>query len=245
MSINLPSNRYPYQHPDPHTDQGFRLLMNANTDTQQAIVLINAKVAALTSQVTTATTTVTTTKASTPSTGGSFPVNVNEQTADYVLQQTDVAGLNYFTGTGPYALELNVGVVKPFYTSVLNLSSGIITATPTAASGRLVNNLASVTIAPTQWAIFYWDGVNWWALEMQVFPQTKTVTAHQFLVSYDATTGLFVAAQPTYQDIVYGFGATGSRPGTPTNGMMFFDSTLGIPIWWDSTQWIDATGTPV
>jgi hypothetical protein len=137
MSTNLPSNRYPYQHPDPHTDNGFRLLFNANTDVQQAITALNAKVVSLTSQVTTATTVVTTTKASTPSTGGSFPVNVNEQTADYVIQQTDVAGLNYFTGTGPYALELNVGVVKPFYTSVLNLSSGIITATPTSGLGEV------------------------------------------------------------------------------------------------------------
>jgi hypothetical protein len=245
MSTILPSNRYPYQHPDPHTDQGFRLLMNANTDVQQAIVAMNAKVNALTSQVTTATTVSTSTSSSTPSTGGSFPVNVNLQTADYVLQQTDVAGLNYFTGTGPYALELNVGVVKPFYTAVLNLSSGVITATPTAASGRLVNNLASVTIQPTQWAFFYWDGINWWALELQVFPQTKTATTHQFLVSYSAVTGLFVAAQPTYADIVYGYDTTVNRPASPTSGMMFFDSTLGIPIWWDSAQWVDATGTPV
>jgi hypothetical protein len=191
MSINLPSNRYPYQHPDPHTDNGFRLLFNANTDVQQAIVAMNAKVVALTSQVTTATTTVTTTKASTPSTGGSFPVNVNEQTADYVLQQTDVAGLNYFTGTGPYALELNVGVVRPFYTSVLNLSSGAITATPTSGSGRLVNNLSSVTIPTTLWTVFYWDGINWWAEELQIWPQTIAPSPGLVVDGYDATTGLF------------------------------------------------------
>jgi hypothetical protein len=245
MSTNLPSNRYPYQHPDPHTDNGFRLLFNQGTDLYQAIVAMNAKVATLTSQVTTVTATSTTTTPSTPSIPGSFPVNVNEQTADYILQQTDVAGLNYFTGTGPYALELNVGVVKPFYASVLNLSSGVITATPTAGAGRLVNNLTDVTIQPTQWAIFYWDGVNWWALEMQVFPQTKAPVAHFWIDGYDATTGLFHTSQPTYADIVYGFDTTVNRPLSPTNGMYFFDTTLNLPIFWDSTQWIDAAGNPV
>lgn len=27
-------------------------------------------------------------------------------------------------------------------------------------------------------------------------------------------------------------------------GMPYFDTTLGYPIWWDGTQWVDATGTP-
>jgi hypothetical protein len=27
-------------------------------------------------------------------------------------------------------------------------------------------------------------------------------------------------------------------------GRQYFDSTLGYPIWYDGTQWVDATGTP-
>lgn len=27
-------------------------------------------------------------------------------------------------------------------------------------------------------------------------------------------------------------------------GRTFFDTTLGLPIWWDGSQWVDATGTP-
>jgi hypothetical protein len=245
VTVLSPSQRYPYQHPDPHTDNGFRNVFNGLADVNQAIVTLKKQIDANTSNISNVTKTVVTQTTNTTSSGAAFPVNVTEQTADYTLQQTDSGGLNYFTGTGPYALELNTGVSRPFFSSVLNLSSGNITATPTATSGALVNNLASIDILPTQWAIFFWDGVNWWALDLQIWPITFTAVAHQFLKDYDATTGLFTAGQPTYADIVYGYDTTANRPASPTNGMPFFDSTLGIPIWWNSTQWVDATGTPV
>ena len=40
-------------------------------------------------------------------------------------------------------------------------------------------------------------------------------------------------------------GATASRPSTPTLGQSYFDQTLGKPIWWSGTAWVDATGAPV
>lgn len=41
-----------------------------------------------------------------------------------------------------------------------------------------------------------------------------------------------------------GGGVTGARP-TPVGRCMWFDETLGIPIWHDGTNWIDATGATV
>jgi hypothetical protein len=48
------------------------------------------------------------------------------------------------------------------------------------------------------------------------------------------------------------FGVTSSRPvavpGFPlVTGQVFFDTTLGKPIWYKAAtaQWVDATGTPV
>lgn len=47
------------------------------------------------------------------------------------------------------------------------------------------------------------------------------------------------------------FGATTQRPQIPTSeaatliGKPYFDTTLGIPISWNGTAWVDATGTPV
>jgi len=28
-------------------------------------------------------------------------------------------------------------------------------------------------------------------------------------------------------------------------GLVYFDTTLGKPVWWDGTNWVDATGTQV
>lgn len=36
---------------------------------------------------------------------------------------------------------------------------------------------------------------------------------------------------------------TGNRPGSPVTGQMFFDTTLGQPVWYDGAGWVDATGT--
>jgi hypothetical protein len=41
------------------------------------------------------------------------------------------------------------------------------------------------------------------------------------------------------------FGTTASRPGSPVTAQQYFDTDLGIPIWYDGTNWIDATGTTV
>lgn len=38
-------------------------------------------------------------------------------------------------------------------------------------------------------------------------------------------------------------GTTGSRPVSPYTGMIYFDTTLGKPVWYDGSGWVDATGT--
>ncbi len=41
-------------------------------------------------------------------------------------------------------------------------------------------------------------------------------------------------------------GVTASRPTEQlVIGQPFFDTTLGLPIWWNGTDWIDATGAVV
>ena len=40
-------------------------------------------------------------------------------------------------------------------------------------------------------------------------------------------------------------GVSGSRPGTPTTGSFYFDTTLGKPIWFSGTNWVDSAGTTV
>lgn len=40
-------------------------------------------------------------------------------------------------------------------------------------------------------------------------------------------------------------GTTATRPPSKAIGQMFFDSTIGKPIWWNGTTWIDSTGIEV
>lgn len=41
----------------------------------------------------------------------------------------------------------------------------------------------------------------------------------------------------------------GSTPQRPTKnlltGQVFFDTTLGYPIWWDGSKWVNSSGTTV
>ena len=60
-----------------------------------------------------------------------------------------------------------------------------------------------------------------------------------------STAGVPLLSQPTAADIVPASGATGSRPTVHAVGQPFFDTTLGTPIWWNSTAWVNASGTPV
>jgi hypothetical protein len=41
-------------------------------------------------------------------------------------------------------------------------------------------------------------------------------------------------------------GATADRPTTSLQvGQFYFDTTLGYPVWYNGTDWVDATGTVV
>jgi len=40
-------------------------------------------------------------------------------------------------------------------------------------------------------------------------------------------------------------GITGERPTVTAIGYQYFDVTLGYPIWWNGTNWVNASGTTV
>lgn len=54
-----------------------------------------------------------------------------------------------------------------------------------------------------------------------------------------------------YDGLVYGakrYGGTTERPSAEDGiyqGFQYFDTTLGKPIWWNGTDWVDATGTKI
>lgn len=40
-------------------------------------------------------------------------------------------------------------------------------------------------------------------------------------------------------------GVSASRPTSSVTGQFYFDTTLGKPVWWNGTSFVDATGTTV
>lgn len=57
--------------------------------------------------------------------------------------------------------------------------------------------------------------------------------------------GKFELVNATDAQFVIPSYVTASRPASPTTGSHVFDTTLGKPIWYDGTNWVDATGTTV
>ena len=40
-------------------------------------------------------------------------------------------------------------------------------------------------------------------------------------------------------------GKSTDKPATPVTGMMYFDTTLNKPVWYNGSNWVDATGNKV
>ena len=64
-----------------------------------------------------------------------------------------------------------------------------------------------------------------------------------FLPSWDAivTKKMYVFVEERLSDVSSGI--TANRPILPIAGQQYFDITLNLPIWYNGTNWVDATGT--
>ena len=68
-----------------------------------------------------------------------------------------------------------------------------------------------------------------------------------FKMSYNGSSIVDYNIVPVYDD-KYNFltgSITPNRPVAPIIGQNYFDMTLGRPIWWNGTDWVDATGTKI
>lgn len=81
--------------------------------------------------------------------------------------------------------------------------------------------------------------------------QVATTLANGFMSSSDKstldtnTTNLNNHIGDTTKHDVWQSGNLASRPTDPIVGQRYFDTTLGKPIWYNGTNWVDATGTIV
>lgn len=214
---NQPTSfRTPFNLPDevhPGVRDALKITYNGVKDLNDAIRALNDKVKANTSSITNVTENVAAAAVSpspTPAPAFGF-VNLQPDLTPgaYTLAQSDLGGLILVQSGIAFALTLNSGLVTPFFTTVYNLGSADVTATPSLGN---VNNVASVTVVPNQLAIFYFDGTDWWDVN-PLLAQTFANVPGSFLDSYDAATGLFTAS-PAAATVNFADGETVAGSGT-------------------------------
>jgi hypothetical protein len=150
----------------------------------------------------------------TPSTIGT--VNNQAGNTSYATQQSDYGSLIVLNDASAIAVTLTTGGViqTPWFCFISNEGTG--TATLTPASGT-INGAGSMALSAASGAICFFDGINFWTL--------------------GATSGGGGGYTPAG-------GPTSSRPGSPTTYEVYFDTTLGFPVWWTGSAWVNASGMP-
>lgn len=137
------------------------------------------------------------------------------------LWGSDAVGMNVGAVTGPVSLARLAGVR---FTTVITPegAGGDWSDVSFAAGSDFTNYTGNVLGDPATWTSFF-AGV---APAAQGAFLTKTRTASQLGVEPLA-------------------GPTADRPADPATGLSYFDTTLGLPIWWSGGTWIDAAGNNV
>jgi len=161
---------------------------------------------------------------------GAFTSGVGVASANaYTVQNTDYQGTIQFTASGAIAVTLNSAVNQNFTCTLLNLGSGVITLTPTL--GYLVNGAASLTLpvsagcqvsfANRAWTVFV--GVT----ALQIVPGNTPPVSHEWIKSYNSTTGAFTQTQPDYSDLTGTPTLPANTPATTGEYLTAYNSTTG------------------
>lgn len=193
---------------------------DAINDLQQAIPELVSQISAIKAGTSTGTGTTTnvTSESTTVIVQASTVGVVNDQTGNtaYSTQQSDYGAEILLDDGAAIAVTLTTGagIQTPWFCFFENSGAG--TATLTPASGT-INGSSTLGLATGYSAVCFYDGTNFWAI---------------------------VVPPGTGSSYVPQGGTTGARPGSPTLYQVYFDTTLGIPIWWSGSTWVNASGVP-
>jgi len=201
----VPSFRLPISIPEDAAHPAVReaLLTHDNglVVLNQALKALNTKFTTLstTTEAATSTTTIINNSSEVIEPGTSAYVGtVNNQTGAtaYTTVQSDNGVLLVVDDAAPVAITLTSTVTIPFFLFVTNLGAGTATLTPTSGT---INGAGSLPFDNT--AIVAFDGTNWWSTELPVVPVNTPGVAHEWLSSYNSTTGVFTLTRPDYSDL--------------------------------------------
>jgi hypothetical protein len=147
----------------------------------------------------------------------------------YATQAGDYGALVVLSDASAIAVSLTTQT-PPWFCFLANQGAGTATLTPATGTISYAGNAgaASLPLLGGYCCMVAFDGTNWFAWTEPIVPATFAAVAHQFLTSYDASTGLFTAAQPAYSDI----SGTPTLPATiaPVTGeyLTGYDSSTGL-----------------
>lgn len=139
--------------------------------------------------------------------------NQSGETA-YTTEGTDAGALIVLSDASAIAVTLSDTVMAPWFAVIMNMGAGTATLTPASGTISYAQNpsAGSMTLAVSAMAIVYFDATNFWAV---------------------------TAGNSGYTPIG---GTTGSRPSSPPNYTVYFDTTIGFPVWWTGSSWVNAAG---
>lgn len=143
-----------------------------------------------------------------------FSVSGHNITATATLATVATTGA-YSDLSGKPVLPANTNAVSHQFVTAYNSATGAFTQAQPAATD--VSGLATVATSGS-----YTD-----LSSKPTLPVTDSGSAHQFLTSYDASTGLFAKGQPAYTDIS-GSIAIGQTPLTTLGDTLYVDSTPAL-----------------
>ena len=140
-------------------------------------------------------------------------------------------------GFGRYSIELinNGSVVRSVANNVSPLTYGKLTIFDIHANGWF--NVSDVRIR--LYEIFDYISIH------KVIGNILATEYDGYRPSFLPISGGTVYGKTEFKVLSIPSGSTKGRPSTEKAGEVFFDTTLGKPIWWNGTAWVDATGATV
>lgn len=144
---------------------------------------------------------------STPSAAPGIPVNNQSGQTSYATASSDNGALIVLSDASAIAVTLTAQT-PPWGCFIANQGARTATLTP-GVSGALTPTIsyagtpgaASMPLLGGYGCVVGFDGSNWWALTMPIVPVGNAGTAHQWIASYDAATGVFTLSQPAFADV--------------------------------------------
>lgn len=230
-----------------------RNLWNAIADVQGAVPILKSQITSNTSSIKTVNETINSTSSTESVTqvvnSSSTIGGVNNQTGNvtYSTAQADNGYFIIFDDAYPVAVSLTgVPVIQlPWYCIIINYGVGLVTVTPLAGTITYPSNIGAASMGVPQGnaAIIAYDGVNYWAILIQVSSvssQNTPAILHEWFNAYNSVTGLFSQTQPAFTDISGIASVAQGGTGTSTPSLVAGSNVTITGSW--PNQTVAATG---